>query len=92
MRTLLLATLVVVGLCVSGDAQTAQKSPGPILTFSATSAQSADPNVTRLSGNVVITFTGGTALADSATIHRSTNEIELSGNVRLRLDAPPQGK
>ena len=88
MRKVFLAILIVVGLCVSGDAQSAQMFPASIQKISSKLLQSPNPNVTRLSGNVEIVFAGGTALADNAVVHRDTNEIELSGNVRLKLDPP----
>jgi len=89
MRKILLALPLVVGLCVSGDAQATQNSQtSPVQEVTATSMRSADPDTMFLSGNVEIVFKGGRATADNAVVHRGSGQIELSGNVQLKLDTP----
>ena len=41
--------------------------------------------VTEMSGNVTITINGVTVTADEATFDKSTQEVSLRGNVRMKL-------
>jgi lipopolysaccharide assembly outer membrane protein LptD (OstA) len=61
-----------------------QRAGAPQFAFIARDAEVLGPDVIRLKGKVIITFSGGVKLsADQAEYHLSTGEIDPRGHVHL---------
>lgn len=85
MRNVLLATIVVLGLAVTADAQRHNFLPKPIQEVTAKTAESSNGSITLFKGDVTITIPGAVVYADEATINTTTNQVELRGNVHMTL-------
>jgi lipopolysaccharide assembly outer membrane protein LptD (OstA) len=85
MRKVFLALIVSLGLAVTADAQRPNSSPAPIQQVTAKTAVSSNASITLLKGEVAITIPGAVVYADEATIDAKTNQVELRGNVRMKL-------
>jgi lipopolysaccharide assembly outer membrane protein LptD (OstA) len=88
-RKILLVVLVL-GLAGSVFAQTSMKNrdSSPLLVTSATTMQQ-DGSGMRMMGSVSFTFPDRVVVtADEAFVNPTTKEIELRGNVRMKLTMP----
>jgi lipopolysaccharide assembly outer membrane protein LptD (OstA) len=85
MRKVFLALIVLFGLAVTADAQRPNFPPAPIQEVTAKTAVSSKESVTLFKGDVAITIPGAVVYADEATIDAKTNQVELRGNVRMKL-------
>jgi lipopolysaccharide assembly outer membrane protein LptD (OstA) len=90
MRKALLAAIVMLGLAVTADAH--RQMPKPIQNVTAKTAVSSNASITLFKGDVTITIPGAVVYADEATIDATTNQVDLRGNVRMRLTPAPISK
>jgi lipopolysaccharide assembly outer membrane protein LptD (OstA) len=93
MRKVFLAVIVLSGLAVTAGAQRPSFLPSPIQEATAKTMVSSNSSVTLFKGAVTITIPGAVVYADEATIDAATNQVDLRGNVRMKLTpAPPVSK
>lgn len=95
MRKMCLAIAVVSGFGVYGYAQAVTSvlwQHGGMVVSSPTSSMAIRAQTiekgrgwVKLSGNVAVTTSDSRITADEAVFHPSTNEVELSGHVRVSL-------
>jgi lipopolysaccharide assembly outer membrane protein LptD (OstA) len=86
-KGLIIGLLAVFGFAMTSDAQAPVKPRNMIVKAKSAKARTSD--ATLFTGNVSISISGAVVTADEAVVDRTGNEVQLQGNVRLRLIEPP---
>jgi lipopolysaccharide assembly outer membrane protein LptD (OstA) len=77
---------------VTADARRQHFMPKPIQEITAKTAVSSNGSITQFKGDVTITIPGAVIYADEATMDATSNQVDLRGNVRMRLTPAPISK